>query len=71
MKTTSLWLTLSLFASLPSPANAAESTAPVVKFAAPFGLARGPVVIDGDPVQWGGMHDHPACGRTGVNQRFV
>ena len=54
MKTTSLWLTLLLFASLPSPANAAEPTAPVVKFAAPFGPAQGPVVIDGDPVEWGG-----------------
>ena len=44
---------------LAGPGNcaAAEPTAPVVKLAAPFGLARGPVVIDGDPVEWGGMHD--------------
>ena len=51
--------------------GAAEPSAPVVKFAPPFGLARGPVLIDGDPVEWGGMHEHPACGGTGVNQRFV
>ena len=36
-----------------------------------FGLARGPVVIDGEPVEWGGMYNHPACGGTGVSQRFV
>ncbi|MBC7979561.1 MAG: hypothetical protein H7Y36_03250, partial [Armatimonadetes bacterium] len=35
------------------PVWAVEQTAPVVKSVEPFGMARGPFVMDGNPGEWG------------------